>query len=870
MTRYALRSRDAIQVRRVDDDEVIAQFPARGDREIHVLSFSPDGRYLAATSNPGFVLTVWDVERRTLVLDNPGPGPVGSAKFSPDSRRIAVTDQGAEAVVYDLATGEPLLRRRVPGAWTLDYRADGAQIAVISTEPTGSTCQILDAESGRLVRSIPLLAFGAGVAWSPDGATLATPHDRDSKIDLWDANTGARKATLEGHNNLGLGAVFHPAGTLLASNGWESRLWLWDAVTGRPWLNLAAESRHQIIQFGKDGHIVVSRADRLITYQADPAVEYRTLAHAASPPLNYQRASIRCDGRLLSVGSIRGVVLWDLFRGAELAFLPIELAWHSAFEPSGDLLSNGALGVWRWPVRFEPERGEYKIGPPHRLRLPASDCSIDEDRTGGTVVLANHDGVYVLTPKRDFQLGRLDDVRGAAVSPDGQWIATGSHAHQGVQVWRVRDATPVAHLPIEGPVFVRFSPDGKWLMTTSSPCRLWTVDTWQEARRIEGTGLCFSPEGRQLVVQDESNVLRLVETETGRMLARLESPDLGAAVFATFSPDGSRLVVTTNDRPGPAAHVWDLRAIRRRLVELGLDWDAPPLPAPETWTADAEDQPAKKVAVDFGPLKRFSDEYQSHLEQYAVPAEELVTRHTERLRARPDDPGSLHERGHALLRLNRFEEALADFSAASALRPLDAHLRAFHGVCLFEVKRHAAALDELERAFQADPEAVRRIVNFEANVNTAREVNFNADVNNVAWTLATGDLGQRDPKLAVRLAALSVALAPGEQMSLNTLGVALYRAGRFAQAIEALEKSLKAGKGRFDGFDLFFLAMADHRLGHGALARACYNRALSWLGEQKSLSERDAKELALFRAEAESALADTGGELPADPFVGPR
>ena len=32
-------------------------------------------------------------------------------------------------------------------------------------------------------------------------------------------------------------------------------------------------------------------------------------------------------------------------------------------------------------------------------------------------------------------------------------------------------------------------------------------------------------------------------------------------------------MVTTND--GPAVHIWDLRAIRKRLVGMGLDWDAP-------------------------------------------------------------------------------------------------------------------------------------------------------------------------------------------------------------------------------------------------------------------------------------------------------
>ena len=90
-------------------------------------------------------------------------------------------------------------------------------------------------------------------------------------------------------------------------------------------------------------------------------------------------------------------------------------------------------------------------------------------------------------------------------------------------------------------------------------------------RRIGDAAGCFSPDGRLVVVQEANQVIRLVETETGRTLARLESPDLCAWHRPTFSPDGSRLVVTTND--GPAVHVWDLRAIRKHLAGMGLDWD---------------------------------------------------------------------------------------------------------------------------------------------------------------------------------------------------------------------------------------------------------------------------------------------------------
>ncbi len=76
MTRYALRFRDGrIQVRRVADDRQIAQFKARGDRDISTFSFSPDGRYLATMHQPDCGLTVWDVDRAEVSLDEKGPFP---------------------------------------------------------------------------------------------------------------------------------------------------------------------------------------------------------------------------------------------------------------------------------------------------------------------------------------------------------------------------------------------------------------------------------------------------------------------------------------------------------------------------------------------------------------------------------------------------------------------------------------------------------------------------------------------------------------------------------------------------------------------------------------------------------------------------
>ena len=530
MTRYALRSRDGtISVRRVSDDQELASFPrvAQSERDFWVFRFSPDGRYLASMDGPGRALNVWDVDRRAVAVNDPGP-VWRQVQFSPDSRRILVARQG-KLLDYDLTTGQ--LRSIWPGrVHDFAFRPDGAQIAVIDNESKPPTCRILDEKSGRIDQTFSLRSGVDWVAWSSDTHTLATPC-HDMKIDLWDTTTGIRRATLEGHTNGGLSASFHPAGTLLASDGWEARLRLWDPVLGRPWLTLTGGSE---VQFSQDGRIALWLEDKLSTYQVDPALEYRTFAHASRERMNYHGQSIRRDGRLLAVGTDRGVILWDMAHGTELAFLTIGDSWSVRFEPLGDLITGGSAGVQRWPIRLDPVRFDLRIGPPRQLPLPASSGSIDEDRSGRILALAAGSYAHVATPGRTIRVGPLDDCRGVAVSPDGQWLATASHVRR-AQVWRIADETTMAELTVDGSGgTVRFSPDGRWLTAGG---RLWEVGTWRETRRISDRP-CFSPDGRLVAGIDPSRMILLVEIATDRTLARLESPDLCDVECIAFSPDG--------------------------------------------------------------------------------------------------------------------------------------------------------------------------------------------------------------------------------------------------------------------------------------------------------------------------------------------
>ena len=144
----------------------------RDGSPVQTIAVSPDGRFVAATTDGGMV-TVEDA--KTLVTIKqiqalPADAIAMTLAFAPDSKTLAVGGQGDRSIAtLDTAT------------WT----ATGPAFTVPSASPSPG------ASSG----SPPAPDGVASVAWAPDGALLAS-GSADGQVYLWDPHSGRMTKTL--------------------------------------------------------------------------------------------------------------------------------------------------------------------------------------------------------------------------------------------------------------------------------------------------------------------------------------------------------------------------------------------------------------------------------------------------------------------------------------------------------------------------------------------------------------------------------------------------------------------------------------------------------------------------------------------------
>jgi WD40 repeat protein len=260
------------------------------------------------------------------------------------------------------------------------------------------------------------------------------------------------------------------------------------------------------------------------------------------------------DGRWLVAGTEEGARLWDLSQSpATSRLLPHDSSVACvAFSPTSDVLATGTTlaeadllnsgsHVFLWRIREEK--------PFATVNLEANVNALSFNAAADALAVGSSDGAIGVWDMRT-----------------NGWRFHRSKHHEGINS-------------------LRFSPDGKWLVSAGRDEVLQALSAFTGESRYSALPHRetifhseFTRDGKRFVTQTASGVLRVWDFETGlpltESLREAPTPLLGwrpPANATILSPDGQRVVVIGEDC---AARVLELRA--------------PPMPAP-VWLADLAD-----------------------------------------------------------------------------------------------------------------------------------------------------------------------------------------------------------------------------------------------------------------------------------------
>jgi serine/threonine protein kinase/WD40 repeat protein len=594
---YARSSADGtVSVRKVTGDRELCLLPTLGG--VCDARISPNGRSLFQfESEPPHRGRLWDLTANPPVGRADATEVDTYADFRADGRWLAVPHRDGAITVIESASGRALYRLAPEPAVNVARPILHPTLPLIAVSSyQDHNVVIRDLRTGEVVTRLTLPWLGGGFAgWNPSGRGLYVCQGDGGEVRLYDFDPAADPPVVTDHTSFraetggGTWAVFDPAGDRLAVSGWSGAVSLFEATTGRLLIETPPAGRAGEIRFDATGRRL--SAARQIGGSATGlwAVGDGRACRVVSPGRipRLRPPAVSPDGTMGAVQFDSGLTLIDLASGRELATVPngrpgaTDRAVSFAFDGTGALLVNGPAGCIRRPVRLTTDGIVFE--PQENLPFHIGDSPIAASRDGRVLAQAMFNGYgmqayvggWILHPDRPDEPRRVaagQNVGDAAVSPDGRWVAFGVF-NENVRVFEAATGRPAWQSPGGGHRCL-FTPDSRWLLTETDGGRPYSTDTWTAGPRLGPGRLdACSADGRTAVLALMEGAFRLVEIETGRELARLEDPDHYAGLSA-LTPDGTRLVALARD----GIRIWDLRAIRGGLADLGLDWDAPPFP----------------------------------------------------------------------------------------------------------------------------------------------------------------------------------------------------------------------------------------------------------------------------------------------------
>lgn len=506
------------------------------------VAFSHDGKLLALAGSDGDV-RVWDVsnpDKPRLVTTLSGhTGAVRSLAFAPTAPLLITGGDDFTSRLWDLSNAEKPVLLATPSQHTATIRAvtfspDGRTAATGSDDHSVEVWSVADPHRPVLKTELKGHVNAVwGIAYTPDGQTIATASD-DQTVRLWNADDGA-PLSASAQPEPARGAVFNPAGTVLATSNDIGEVWLWHlpppfvAGDGQPVTVAYAPQLPQLAIADADG--VVRLWDVTDPLRRRLAGSF-TSGHDLVETLAYDPR-----GRVLAVGGDdRMTRLWDVADPAAPKLL-------ATLAPAGDKV---------YSVAFSPD-GHLLAAPGAGRTISLLDVT-DPAKPLVTGVLAGHNNA----------------ITGLAFSPDGRLLASSSNDYSS-RLWSVADPqAPTAvsrladhHNAVSG---IAFSPDGRLLATSAEDHTVHLLDVADPAKPmvvsvLSGdstavTAVTFSRSGHLLAsaAADGTSHIWDVTSPAAPATLGVVTGGGGARNGLVFAPGGGTLATVGSDH---ATRLWE-------------------------------------------------------------------------------------------------------------------------------------------------------------------------------------------------------------------------------------------------------------------------------------------------------------------------
>ncbi|MDF5719550.1 MAG: hypothetical protein PUP91_03455, partial [Rhizonema sp. PD37] len=199
-------------------------------KPVRSVSFSPDGKMLASTSNDNTV-KLWDTRTGKEITTLTGhTNSVNGVSFSPDGKMLASASSDNTVKLWNTKTGKEIktLTGHTHSVFGVSFSPDGKMLASASAD---NTVKMWNTKTGKEIKTLRGHTHSVfSVSFSPDGKMLASASG-DKTVKLWDTPTGKEIKTLTGHTNFVHGVSFSPDGLMLASASADNTVKLWDTRT---------------------------------------------------------------------------------------------------------------------------------------------------------------------------------------------------------------------------------------------------------------------------------------------------------------------------------------------------------------------------------------------------------------------------------------------------------------------------------------------------------------------------------------------------------------------------------------------------------------------------------------------------------------